>query len=286
MNQRPQPISITDGIRALELRRAISKIRLPAPLDIECFALPGFPSRENPQHEARRALIERAYSVYKTCANSDVHCGDVLERVVHASFNESQTFGVIHSEIVDGAPAVITVGGRTIDNSSPVDHLVQHQPTGVLMLVEDKNIRDWFYPDSRAEDLARMIAKALTNNTPPMLVTRKVPYVTRLMLKRIGILAFEMHHQYFHPEVADEMAEVRHTDGLGFHDVRFTIDANPNLTRYLDRLSSGVIEDYADIFRSNEDVLTAFAVERSLGFFEFLDTLGMPWQQAYDYGDF
>jgi hypothetical protein len=288
LNQRPDPVSITDGLRALEQRRHIQSAHFSSP-DVDTFWLRGLPSSD-PAYQSRLRMLQDAYPIYRTHANSDVHCADILELVVHESFDQSSTFDVIHSEILQGTPKAISVGTSSIDNQAPIDHLVRHGATGTLVLVEDKNVRDWFYPDSRIDDIARIIAKSVSNQLTPFLVTRKVPYVSHLLFARIGILAFQTHHQYFHPDLSDAMAVVKHTDGLGFHDILFTMNANPNFVRYLDGLKGDVLVKYRETFLSQQDLMRAFAIERSIGWYEFLKELHMPWtrieHEAYDYEDY
>ena len=148
---------------------------------------------------------------------------------------------------------------------------------GVLMLVEDKNKRQWFYPDSHGHDdeLAKAMAKAITNGLTPMLITRKVPFVSHLFFKPLGLLGFQTHHQYFHPWVSHVMRDIKHTDGLGFHDIVFTTDANPQLVQYLDGLSDDVLTRYRDTFISHDSIIRKFAIDRSMGFNEFTEALGL-----------
>ncbi len=277
LGQRPHPLSITDGLNALRYRGLVHPHSLPPPANIEAFALQGFDFSTTPTHKARYDMLMATWPLYnKFAANNDI-CANSLELVVHHSFEQSSAFELLHSEVTHGIPKTISLGSTTIDNSSPIDHIVRHRATGVLMLVEDKNKRQWFYPDSRGHDdeLARTIAKAITNGLTPMLITRKVPFVSHRFFKPLGLLAFQTHHQYFHPWVSHVMRDIKHKDGLGFHDIVFTTDANPQLVQYLDGLSDDILTRYRDTFISHDSIIRKFAIDRSMGFNEFTEALGL-----------
>jgi len=291
LHNRPQPVSITDGLHALRQQGRITTAHKVPGINAELYALRGFNPSSQPDHKARVEMMERAYPLYLRHAGSDRSCGDVLEEAVHRSFEQSAAFHVIHSEITHGAPKTIDIGPATIDNSLPVDHVVRHNSTGVVLIVEDKNIREWFYPEGHLEDIAKLCRKAVTNNLTPFLVIRKAPYVSRLVFRQLGFLAFQTHRQYFLPDFAAEMHDVRHTDGLGFHDIDFSLGPIPHLVRYLDNLPDAVVSQYRDTFRSHEDLIRQFATNGpTMGYYEFIQTLGLPWgevqEEAYDYEEF
>ena len=289
LDQRPHPVSITDGIRALNKKHLITQHPLPNAAGVTAYALTDYDPTSNPDHKVRYDMLMKTYPVYKQEAGSDSSCADVLESAVHASFQQSTAFDVVHSEVQDGQPKTIPLDSSTINNSPPIDHVVRHSDTGILMLVEDKNIREWFYPDSKFDDIGTLIAKAIKNDLLPFLITRKVPYVSRLVFRHIGMLGFTTHHQYFHPKLQATMHDVKHTNGLGFHDILFTSQPIPHLVKYLDGLSAAVLAKYQEMFLSNKDVFYKLASEAA-SYYQFIEALGLSWakidEEAYDYGEY
>lgn len=93
--------------------------------------------------------------------------------------------------------------------------------SGPLTLgVEVKNSRRWIYPADRR--LWELIIKALSTETDvPIIVARKLSYVTFLFLKHIGCLGFQTHVQYVSSRYVKITDGIRHKAGLGYKDIRF-----------------------------------------------------------------
>ncbi|HEY8768515.1 MAG TPA: hypothetical protein VIP09_14845 [Dehalococcoidia bacterium] len=282
--QRAQPVSITDAIRSLKLRNTIRTEIPDTELSTPAYSLA---SADSQIPASRRDQILQAYSAYTTAAGDDKMCAQALETVVHNSLTSSSSFSVLHSEVVHGRPKQIAIGTSTLDNSAPLDHVARHDGTGLVFGIEDKNYREWIYPDSHVPHLKRFLSKCIRNNITGLLITRKLPYVTRLFLKRLGVLGFETHHQYFNPNMTTALKEARSSDGLGFHDISFTTEENPNLTTYLNHLNHSTLTSYAEMFDKNRSAIEAFAVQDTIGYQELLNEIGLPWKdlegEAYDY---
>jgi len=109
-----------------------------------------------------------------------------------------------------------------------------------------------------------LIGRALRIDALPVLVTRKIVYPSYYVFREIGLLAFQVHFQFFPPKLETRVGEIRHKDGLGFSDIRCSDEAPPALVRYfaehLPRLAPGALER----FLSRKDILSRYAMEHHL----------------------
>jgi len=186
------------------------------------------------------------YRVYRTLTNTEQYCSSVLEDIVRASFG-------LHKQYI-----FIGKGPK----SSPLDAVYRFDSYKIG--VEVKNIREWVYPHSPYIWLT--IKKCLAFDAIPFLITRKLPYVTRLVFSRLGILGFEFHRQVFSPLVSHLLPEIQHTDKLGYKDV-IALDPNqphPTLSGFIQTTLPDQVPRYATQWQRQRPVLAEFAVDRDL----------------------
>lgn len=91
-------------------------------------------------------------------------------------------------------------------------------------------------------------------------MARKIPYVTRAMFNRLGILGFEMHRQVFAKEVADYLPSIQHKDWLGYKDV-IAVDPSPHqyLVRFLQSTVPAQLARYRTLRNDHRELLEWFA---------------------------
>lgn len=198
----------------------------------------------------RRKNIDELYSQYIQLAKSDSRiCGDALETVVRNAFKDAQGFYEIGSK----EHPVLTFGGRTISGALDGTYLLSGKQ--ILIAVEAKNIREWIYPSS--EELWSLIHKANTISSDscrvlPVIICRKIPYYAFAAFKQIGLLGFEVHNQFFDPSVADCLTDIKHKDGLGFHDIKTELVYPPKLLSFLTETVNNYGAEYASKFLENK----------------------------------
>lgn len=184
------------------------------------------------------------YRMHRTLARTQDYCGDVLEKVIEATFAAA-------------GPQYQYVGRLPAGNIGSLDGV--WQLSGQRIGVEAKNVREWIYP--RSERVWRMIRKCLVVDAVPLLVTREAAYVTHMLFSRMGMLAFETHRQLFSPLVAPYLAYIRHTDELGYKDV-LTWDPtkpHPHLLTFLQKTVPQVLPATAAQWQGRRDLLALFA---------------------------
>ncbi len=150
--------------------------------------------------------------------------------------------------------------------------MVYLRDQGLVLGVEDKNWRQWLYP--RDQIIPALLRKCLENHHIPVLVTRKLPYFTRIFFKHVGILGFETHFQYFHASLEPKFELIRHKDGIGFADLRFPTEPPKHLVQFFSSVVPGEAASAAATFDSNTQLIQAF-VSQSISYYDFMSRLGI-----------
>jgi hypothetical protein len=269
---RAQPLSIKDGLAYL-LERGAIKIALPkayAPgVSIDFYALQEF-SQDRYTDKGRFDFILEYWPKYREACEANEYCGDLFERLVDKAIALCPDF------IRLGEPGKdfknYYLDGRRFDNSPPIDHVVYYRERGIVLGVEDKNLRQWIYPNDKL--IPKFLRKCVQNQQVPVLVARKLPYLTRLFCQHAGVLGFETHFQYLHPDLEPEFDLIRHKDGIGFADLRFSLEPPDHLIRFFGTIVPKEIMNTAKTFEANRDLVRAF-VDGDTTYREFMRELGI-----------
>ncbi len=270
---RAQPLSIKDGLAYL-LQSGTVKVALPknaAPdITVDFYSLQNFSPEHRYTDKGRLDFILEYWPVYRRAVSDNALCGDVLETLV------DQALAQCPSMIRLGQPGThfqnYWVDGRRFDNSPPVDHVAYYRDLGLTLGIEDKNWREWIYPND--DIIPTLLKKCLDNQHVPILITRKLPYLTRLVFKHAGMLGFETHFMYLHPSLEAAFQLVRHKDGIGFADLRYALDPPRHLIQFFQSVVPKEIAATAATFAANRDLIRAF-VEGTISYYEFMSRLGI-----------
>ena len=196
-------------------------------------------------------------------AQNPNNCGKVLEKVVYDSARECKTFSIVgspthppqningHDFNKIGHPEFVLIYNSPSTSSS--------RPTKAI--IECKNIRHWLYPD--AHEIWEFLYKAFQCEMVPILFTRKIAYPTRFLFMSIGAMGFEMHNQYFAPNLKEKMDAIIHKNELGFHNISFSETKEERIIRFLDNtVESRLPALYNTLLSKKNDVLR-YAVDLS-----------------------
>jgi hypothetical protein len=134
------------------------------------------------------------------------------------------------------------------------DFLAFH-PSGPLG-IEAKNIREWLYPDR--PEVRDLLYKAAVADTVPILIGRRIPYVTFRLLWACGALVFENFNQLYPEADAALASEVREKANLGYHDVRVGPEPNPRLLRFITETIGARAEQARARFEQFRDLIHEF----------------------------
>ena len=146
-----------------------------------------------------------------------------------------------------------------------VDFLVRHPEAG-WAAIEAKNIRAWLYPhEDKIKDL---LAKAVMLDCVPVLVARRIPFVTFKVLWTCGVVMHQTYNQLY-PESDRALAdEARDKRLLGFHDIRVGNQPDKRLTKFIGTNLAKVLPEARERFKEYKDLLAGFG-DRSMGYKEF-----------------
>ena len=162
--------------------------------------------------------------------------------------------------------------GSPSATAPPLDHILFCPGRRITIGVEDKNWQAWVYPHEFL--IRKLLRSCLQNGHSPVLVTRKIPYLTRLLFKRLGILGFETHFQYFHPSAKTELTIVKHKDGLGFAYIRFDTEPPQPLVRFFAKTVPANVDRFTETFASQEPLVREY-VEEEIDWGELMRRVGI-----------
>ncbi len=147
----------------------------------------------------------------------------------------------------------LTVSGNKIEKG-PLDFIVF--PDGIPTGIEVKNYRTWLYP--RSTEVRELLWKCGDANVVPVLIARRLPFLTIRLLQMSGCLIHENYNQLY--PVADEKlaAEVRLKTKLGYHDVRTGNEPDTRMLRFVRDLLPGLVREARPTFEKFRDVHRAY----------------------------
>ena len=152
-----------------------------------------------------------------------------------------------------------SLSGRRLAGDQRLDFLVRHSVAGWAG-IEAKNVREWLYPDR--EEIAKLLAKAVALDCVPVLVGRRIPYVTFKVLSTCGVVFHETYNQLL-PEADRELAEkARNKQLLGYHDIRVGNEPDDRLLKFIVTNLARVLPDACERFDEYKDLVAEFAYGR------------------------
>ena len=157
------------------------------------------------------------------------------------------------------------VSGRWLPNAKRLDFLVYHREVGWAG-IEAKNIRAWVYPNENA--VLDLLGKAVAIDCVPVLIARRIPFVTFKVLSTCGVVLHQTYNQLY-PETDHEFAaKARDKRLLGYHDIRLGNDPDARLVKFVCTNLPKVLPKARERFEEYRDLITAFG-ERTMSYAEF-----------------
>lgn len=128
--------------------------------------------------------------------------------------------------------------------------------TAGLVAVEVKNLREWLYPDR--PEVKEILAKALSVDAVPVLIARRVPYVTFKLLNPCGVIIHQTYNQRFADADHDLAEKAKRKDLLGYHDIRTGNQPDDRMLKFIGHNLPGLLTETRARFDENRDLLDAF----------------------------
>lgn len=146
--------------------------------------------------------------------------------------------------------------GRAFPGKSRVDFAVSH-PTARWGAIEVKNKREWMYPSNA--DIRELLQKALAVDAIPILIARRIPFVTFRVLSPCGLVIHQTFNQLFPASELDLVTKIRDKESLGYHDVRCGNGPDARLVKFLCTNLPTVMPSAREKFDANRDLLERYA---------------------------
>jgi hypothetical protein len=147
------------------------------------------------------------------------------------------------------------IGARVLPGDRRLDFMVRHPEAGYLGL-ECKNIREWLYPDR--DEITDLLLKCTALNCVPVLIGRRIPFVTFKVLTTAGVIVHQTYNQLLPAADAPVADRIKHKDGLGYHDIRLGNQPDGRLTKFITANMMNVAPDAREKMDQFLDLLTAF----------------------------
>jgi len=136
-----------------------------------------------------------------------------------------------------------------------LDFLIVSPEAGPAGL-EVKNVREWLYPD-RGE-VRDLLVKCCSIAAVPVLIARRIPFVTFRLLNACGVAMHETFNQRFPFADRDLAAAVANKHLLGYHDVRVGNEPDPRLLTFVTKNLPRVLVSSRSRFNKTRDLLAAY----------------------------
>jgi len=257
-NQRVNPHIITEARNQLHDMGELTSL---SNANVRWYYLPGTPD---------------AYIAERLAEQEPVHLA-----VTQDGFTKrlGQTLEITVQRALDHNPE-ITYFGRYIDLSEhddstlykkeePPSHLSGRSLLGKQKLdfiinassqwagIEIKNTRPWIYPQQ--DELLELLRKCCALEIVPVLIARRIPYVTGHLFRRCGLIVWETLRQRY-PASEAALAELaRHKRLLGYSDITLGNEPDGPLLKFITMNLPKVLPEARVRFDTYKDLLSAYA---------------------------
>jgi hypothetical protein len=147
----------------------------------------------------------------------------------------------------------LVISGNKIEKG-PLDYVI-FAPAGTGG-IEIKNYRTWLYPDS--PEVRDLLWKCSDVGAVPVLITRRVPFITFRLFNLSGCLVHQGYNQLYPAVDAELAAAVRDKSLLGYHDVRLGSEPDKRMTRFIQELLPRLVGTGRSLFEKFRAVHAAF----------------------------
>lgn len=137
---------------------------------------------------------------------------------------------------------------------------------GDLAGVELKNVREWLYPNRK--EVRELIQKCLALNAVPVLIGRRIPFVTFKLLNTCGVIIHQTYNQLYANADAELAARAKDKSLLGFHDIRVGNLPDARLLKFITMNLAPLIPTMRPRFDGYRDLLEGFVTD-TLSYAEF-----------------
>ena len=146
--------------------------------------------------------------------------------------------------------------GKYIPGDQKLDFLVLDRAVG-LAGIEVKNVREWLYPDR--DEVKGMLFKCCCLDAVPVLIARRVPFVTHKLLHLSGVITHETYNQRVPAADHELAAKARDRNLLGYHDIRLGNEPDARLNKFIHQNLPTVLPRMREQFEQYKDLVFSYA---------------------------
>jgi hypothetical protein len=245
-NQRIEPLILTQARKGLVEAGRILTLRR--------GRTPWFYLSDTPEAEvkARLELLEPIYDLTQDGLFKD-RLGQSLEIAIQKALQRSdRDFLGIYDDLGKHDDSTLyhkieppqIISGRKTEKG-PLDFIV-FEPAGMAG-IEVKNYRTWIYPDSTT--VKNMLWKCTDLGAVPVLITRRIPFITFRLLNLSGCIVHQTYNQLYATADAELAELTRDKDLLGYHDVRIGNEPDKRLTKFIQEQLPNLVETARPTFK-------------------------------------
>ena len=150
-----------------------------------------------------------------------------------------------------------SLSGRCLQGKKRLDFIVVERNGGIAAGVEVKNVREWLYPD-RIE-IRDLLLKCTQLDIVPVLIGRRIPFVTFRLLNPCGVLLHQTYNQLYPQAERELAAKARDKNLLGYHDIRVGNQPDARLLRFVGENLASVIMGARGRYDEYKDLLHGYA---------------------------
>lgn len=158
------------------------------------------------------------------------------------------------------------IGKRALSGNKNLDFLIRHPTAGYLGL-ECKNVRVWLYPGDG--DVTETLQKCLALDIVPVIIGRRIPYVTFITLSRCGVIMHQFYNQLYPNADAQIANQAKDKNLLGYHDIRLGNEPDARLLKFVGENLPKIADNARTKFDAYKDLLDAY-VNQGMGYAEFV----------------
>ncbi|SHG86678.1 hypothetical protein [Bradyrhizobium erythrophlei] len=148
------------------------------------------------------------------------------------------------------------IGTRSLKGDERLDFILRTANAGPIG-IECKNVRHWMYP--HVNEIKDTLRKCLALNAVPVLIARRIPYVTFAVLSHCGLIIHQTYNQLFPAADATLSAQVAHKTMLGYHDIRTTNQPDARLLKFITQNLPSIAAAARQRFEGHKDLLEPFS---------------------------
>jgi hypothetical protein len=128
---------------------------------------------------------------------------------------------------------------------------------GVFAGVEIKNVREWMYPDR--QEVRDLLRKCTSLDIVPVLISRRIPYVTFKLMNTCGVIVHQTYNQLFPSADVDLANKAKDKNLLGYHDIRVGNEPDARLQKFSALHLPDLINSHRPTFDKFKDLLASFS---------------------------